>query len=515
MFGWVNFAFLARVVESSELSTIFLKIAWFVTPIFFLLILYFAVDIFAMRPRLGALLKFNSIMCLTLSLVTGFTDLVIHNRVLINDSLAIQYGKLMFPFLIGVFIIILSTIYVVLRGFKSEMSIEERKGITWYVVGLLVFYIANFVFNISLPIFFGATQYYYFGDYSTIILTFVIAYSIIRYEFLGVNVLVSTFLISTIGMFLILDITLLSDSIEERLVKIFIFFMFLIVAVLLIRNILTTISQKERLQQLAQEQKDIIDVMGHEIRTPLTAIVQELNIHKKLTLPKKEDWMAGKVSPEQTQEYLELIFESLETMDKASVTAVSLVKSMLETARLDKNRFELNYSKFDVIPVVRDSVEIMSKTIAPDECKVEFVEPEFEKFEIEADKTRISEAVSALVSNSIKYRDQDKSQPWVKVLVKKVGNNCQITVKDNGIGIAKEDISKLGRKFMRLDSRATGNLKRPGGTGLGLYVVKGIMKHHGGKLIIESEGHGKGSSFTINFPTSRNDAKDIKKNPEN
>lgn len=260
---------------------------------------------------------------------------------------------------------------------------------------------------------------------------------------------------------------------------------------------------RQRLFDLATEQKDIIDVMGHEIRTPLTAIIQELNLQKVLMIPKKQDWLDNKINEEDRIKMLNLVFESFDTIDKSSAQAVQLVTDMLETARLDKQRFELDYSTFEIAHEIEASTQIMSKTVEEGVCEIELINKLPAGFIIEADKTRVRESVDALINNAIKYRDQHKKKCLIKVELSKVGSNIQIDIIDNGIGIAKSDIAKLGKKFVRLNPKTNDTIKRPGGTGLGLFVVKGIMDYHKGKFVITSDGVGKGSKFTLIIPIKK------------
>lgn len=502
MLGWVNFAYFARVVDSASLSILFLKIAWFVTPPYFLFIHYFTLIIYKVWEKYKAITIVLTVICLLLSFVTGFTNLIIANRVIVDGQLAIEYGVAMWPFLIGVSLMIFSVVGITIKE-NPNVEKKEKEQLRPFILGLLVFYVANMIFNILMPIFLGKTANYYFGDYSTIILTSLIAYSIMRHNFLGARVFLVAFLVSVIGMLLIVDMFVFSDSIGEGFIKGIMFIVFVAISVMLLRSTLNEIRQKRLLEDLAREQKDIIDVMGHEIRTPLTAIVQELNLQKQIVMPNKEQWLKGEVSQEEREKMLGLIFESFSTIDKASTHAVSIVNTMLETARLDKGRFELNYDKFDLIDEISSSVEVMEKTADPERFEMSFESKVGEKYEVEADKSRLKEAVINLISNAIKYSDPEKKVSKIATSISSDDGSVIISVKDNGIGIKAEDINKLGKKFMRLNAFTEGKLKRPGGTGLGLFVVKGIIEHHGGVLLIESEGLGKGSTFTLKFPRYR------------
>lgn len=259
--------------------------------------------------------------------------------------------------------------------------------------------------------------------------------------------------------------------------------------------------------KLAQEQRDIIDVMGHELRTPITAIYQEAKIHTKHTLPHADELLKDAQDSEKLQRYLPLLFETIKTVDTASTHAIALIHDMLETARLDKQHIELYYERFNLTKVIESTIEVFGKTTESEvkgiKVTIDFNHSPHNNIEIEADKTRIQQALYALLHNAIKYHDPKKKTLHVSIDLEIEEKNLKIQIKDNGIGIKKEDLSKLGQKFMRLNQYMTGNIKRPGGTGLGLYVVKGIIEHHNGKLIIESPGLGKGSTFSLVLPTKK------------
>lgn len=292
-------------------------------------------------------------------------------------------------------------------------------------------------------------------------------------------------------------------------------------SILLIKGVLNEISQKEILRkvnkdlsesreryiELSNEQRDIIDVMGHEIRTPLTIIIQSLNLHKKFTLHLEKKMLKKIKNNDDLYNKVLLFFETIKTIDRVSTHAAALVSDMLETARLDKKSFELNYEEFDIIKLVRDGIDLIKKSVETftwkSKLQISFSSAKHNKLSVLADKTRISQALYSILNNAIKYRDPEKKFTNISVELTVQGNFICIKISDNGIGINQKDISKLGRKFVRLKPKTAGNLNRPGGTGLGLFVAKGIMEMHKGKLVIESEGEQKGSTFSLVFPKTK------------
>ncbi len=512
LLGWVNFSYFGFTTQNTDNAILFYRLNWAFVSAFFFSAYVFYIEKFLNinKVYLRWILFFVSLSFIILSLFTDSIITGVNQQAWGNE---IVFGNLNIAFNVfsvlvtGMFIYYFITRYVTL-------SKKEQAEVVYFLIGTFALIAFNLIFNVISPMFLNTAKFQTFGDFSSVIFLSFTAFAILRYRFLGVKVALTAFLISIIGMFLVLDIFLFSNSPLEGGIKVVILIFFVLISILLVQSVLTEIKQKEELQKanvaldksrqryidLATEQKDIIDVMGHEIRTPLTAIIQELNIHKALLIPKKEDWLNDKVTKEERFKMLTLIFESLDTIDKASSHAVQLVNDMLETARLDKKRFELNYSEFDIAQEVETSVSIMSKTIESGSCNIKFHNKLTKPLLVEADRTRIREAVDALLSNAIKYHDPKKKICSINVTLDTDSQFFRIKITDNGIGIAKEDISKLGKKFMRLNPKTNDTLKRPGGTGLGLFVVKGIIDYHKGIFNITSDGIGKGSCFTIEVP---------------
>ena len=514
LLGWVNFAYLGYVEENLAVAGIAYRLNMSFVFIFLFTAYVFLIENFLKinHSKLKWGLFSATIIFVFLSLFTNTLDREVVAKEWGNDTVpGILYPLLSLYILIVICII---TYYLISNYFKQ--SIEGKRKILYFLIGTFMLIVFNVIFNILSPLLLQTARYQHFGDYSAIIFLAFTAFAMLRHKFLDIKVALAAFLISALGMLLIIDILLLSDTLSEQGLKIILFMFFIVISVILMRSVLNEIKQREELAEvnkalekskqryidLAQEQKDIIDVMGHEIRTPLTAIIQELNLSKKVIFPDQEKWKEGKLPPEKQKEYIGLMLEGYDTIDKASVQAASIVKNMLETARLDKKRFELSYEKFDLIEAVDSSIEVMERT-SDQNIDIKFQKPASLKLEVEADKTRIKEAVEGLLRNSIKYRDPQKSLINISVNIVLEGEDVVVSIKDNGIGMDPGDIPKLGKKFVRLNSQMNGGIKRPGGTGLGLFVVKGVMEYHKGKLIIESEGLGKGSTFSLKFPRYR------------
>lgn len=262
--------------------------------------------------------------------------------------------------------------------------------------------------------------------------------------------------------------------------------------------------ETKQLKDLTEQQKDQVDIMGHEVKTPLTAISQQLNLllDMILTEEKRKEWLKGNIQPEDAKR----VVDGLIKMRVAETQEESIVTNMVEAARLDKLRFELNYSTFDLIELVKLAIKDSEGRLETNKQEAKItLQAKLQNLEVEADQSRIKQCVDGLLTNAEKYgRNPVTHSLNVAITVTTDNGTVSISVYDQGMGIAPNDMEKLGKKFSRLDPHTNGSkLPRPGGSGLGLYTYKGIIEHHQGQLIIQSDGIGKGSTFTLKFPLKR------------
>jgi signal transduction histidine kinase len=494
---WVNSSYLAFNAQDMVTAVTGYRVNMVSVALFFCAFYVFYIEKFlkVMRRKFKVILF---VVATILILLFAFSTNLHEGIVMHEWGNEADFGMLDTLFFGSAFIAVIFYIYFIVSSY-IKLSGENKKKVRYFLIGTFLLIIFNVVFNIFSPVILETDRYQHLGDYSAVFFLISTAVAVVRRKFLQIKIATAAILISVLGSLLIIDIIALSDSLVEQVIKGVLFIFFLIISVILVRSILREIKQREQLQELSRQQKDIIDVMGHEIRTPLTAIVQELNIQEQVVIPKKNELIGRELEKKEQEKLLRLVFDTLETIDSASTHAVAIANDMLETARLDKGRFELNYEKFDLIKLTQEAIDVMKKTIKDKSIEIKF-EPQKESLQVKADKARIREAIYALLNNAIKYRDQSKDKTKIQVSIKEEDSNVRIAIKDNGIGIKESDIKKLGKKFMRLDANTSKNIKRPGGTGLGLYVVKGIMKHHKGDLLISSPGIGQGSVFTLKFP---------------
>jgi signal transduction histidine kinase len=252
-----------------------------------------------------------------------------------------------------------------------------------------------------------------------------------------------------------------------------------------------------QLEEARRKENDMIDIMGHELRTPATVIKLNVDFLHRFTekLPSNK---------ENFHKYVTRIKDAVET-------EIKLINTLLTSAKLEGNKIELNFEKVDVFKEL--DMALHAEEALANEKGIKLlnnIKPDTHY--IYADHARSAEIFYNLVSNAVRYTENGS----VTVEALDEGSNIKVMVIDTGRGISKEDLPKLGRKFYRtktyIDSsngeEDNVNIVRPGGTGLGLYVTFGLTRKMGGRVEVES-AVGKGSTFTIYLPkyTNQNESK--------
>lgn len=193
----------------------------------------------------------------------------------------------------------------------------------------------------------------------------------------------------------------------------------------------------------------------------------------------------GIQSPERTKEYLDISAAELQRLSL-------LVDKVLKLSVFENKEIELKKEWFDCKQLVEEVINTMKLQFEKTNAQVRF-ETEGKKFLIEADKLHISSVIYNLLDNALKYSKED---PQIDVCLRSKAEHIELSVTDNGIGIANEYKEKIFNKFFRVPSGDHHNTK---GYGLGLSYVSNIAKRHQGFITVETE-LSKGSKFTVYLP---------------
>ena len=241
-------------------------------------------------------------------------------------------------------------------------------------------------------------------------------------------------------------------------------------------------AQRERvrtaqIREALRERDEFISVAAHELRTPLTALQLKLqSLERGLKAIDLEKKVVGKVE--------ERIGGALRQTERLS----HLIERLLDVSRVAAGRLELDPESFDLAQLVRQVAEDFREpaAVVGTELRIHGAD----HLEGSWDRLRMEQVLVNLLSNAVKYGG---GRP-VSVGIETGGDRIRITVADEGIGIAADD---LGRIFSRFERAAP--VQNYGGLGLGLYISRHIVEAHGGRIEVSSQP-GEGSTFVIDLP---------------
>lgn len=229
-------------------------------------------------------------------------------------------------------------------------------------------------------------------------------------------------------------------------------------------------------KKLSVIKNDFISNMTHEFKTPISTISLASEMLGDSSIAQ---------TPEKQQRYLKMIRDENKRLSV-------LVESILQTSILDKGEFKLKLSEVDVHEIINTAINNTQLLIAQRRGSVQtFLKAQ--KFKLQADRVHLTNIIFNLIDNAIKY---SKEIPEISISTFNTAEGIMIQVKDNGIGISKENQRKIFDKFYRVP---TGNVHNVKGFGLGLSYVLAVILKHNGTISVNSE-MGKGSTFNVHLP---------------
>jgi nitrogen-specific signal transduction histidine kinase len=243
------------------------------------------------------------------------------------------------------------------------------------------------------------------------------------------------------------------------------------------KNLWKQVYLYEQLKTHDKMQKEFINIASHEMKTPTQAIIGYADLMRKHP-EKREDMM--------------------QAISRNAIRLQRLTNDILDVTRIDSNTLNLHKERFDlddlIVSVVQDYVSYIEKENLSVKLLYNFKQDIKEPLAVDADKDRITQVISNLLANAIKFTSKRKDGVISVSAERKKNSNQEeviVSIKDTGEGINPEIQPRLFTKF------ATASFS---GTGLGLYISKGIVEAQGGKMWAENNPEGKGATFTFTLP---------------
>jgi len=240
---------------------------------------------------------------------------------------------------------------------------------------------------------------------------------------------------------------------------------------------LETEAARERAEAANKAKSRFLANMSHELRTPLNAIIGFTDLMRQRTF--------GALGNPRYEEYATLIYDSGQLL-------LDLISDMLDMAKIEAGKLELNVERVDLSGTVEDSVRLVTDRAENNGLEISVSLPEKPVLFV-ADRRAVKQVLLNLLTNAIKFTP---AGGHVDVIVRENDGRVTLSVRDTGIGIPAHELPRLGRPFEQVCGDP---MLAKSGTGLGLALVRALVEKHGGKLRIESE-EGVGTEVSVEFP---------------
>jgi signal transduction histidine kinase len=226
-----------------------------------------------------------------------------------------------------------------------------------------------------------------------------------------------------------------------------------------------------------EQQDSFLNAVTHELKTPITSIRLYLQTLERRTL-----------SENQRRDFYRLMLDDTDRL-------MGTVEQVLRAGEIRQRRARDHWKDVNFSAIIEESLDLARLRHHLSKNALRFSNTPPEPITLMGNPDELRTAVANLIENAVKYSGQEPSIS-VDVTTPNI-DSVVLRVRDNGVGIPRNELKRIFKRFYRVQSNATGQVK---GTGLGLFIVRSIARRHGGDAFAESEGEGHGSTFTLRLP---------------
>lgn len=242
--------------------------------------------------------------------------------------------------------------------------------------------------------------------------------------------------------------------------------------------------ETERAEAANRAKSEFLANMSHELRTPLNAIIGFSEV--------MESKLFGPLGSDRYEEYARDIQAS-------GAYLLGVINDILDMSKIEAGQFSVEREEIDLCPLIRETVKVISLQAA--EKKISVETRIADSMRVHADRRAIKQIAINLLSNAVKFTGEGGH---ISVRARNVAGALMLTIEDNGCGIPKTALGKLGRPFEQVQNQFS---KNHTGSGLGLAISRSLAQLHGGALKIRSR-EGVGTIVSVRIPTRQPDPKD-------
>ncbi len=489
--SWVFFDLVVWATERPDYSMFFWSITILVELLVYAISVYF-IYVFVNKKDTSLRLKFFIFLPILPIIIFLPTNLLLQGFDLTNCYRDITEGffATYYVYALEIGYALWLIVFGIVKYFQSKKT--SKKQVFFVTLGVVLFLLSFASGNIIGSITENWTLAQ-IGLFSMPIFVVFLGYMIVKFKAFNIKMIGAQALVFSLSM-LVLAIAFIRNIQNVRIVVLFTLVFVVILGNLLIRGVRREIKQREKLEQLKLEleksnsqlgvandklkdldrlKTEFLSLASHQLRSPLTAIKG----YASMLL--EGDY--GDINPE-AKDAVSRVFQSSNNLQ-------IIVEDLLNVSKIEQGGMKYEMANFDFASLVKSITKDLSINAKGKDLELKYTTPENEVFNVHGDQIKLRQVVLNFIDNAIKYTKVGHIDTSI---IKKDGKII-FSVKDTGMGLTPEIIDTLFQKFNRGD----GARMNTSGSGLGLYLAKEIVRAHDGKVWIESEGLGKGSTFFV------------------
>jgi len=248
------------------------------------------------------------------------------------------------------------------------------------------------------------------------------------------------------------------------------------------KNITDQVIHKQKIEELLRTQDEIYANISHELKTPLNVIFSANQLTEHYLNELNSDDLCTR------------LIKYNKSIKQNCFRLLRLINNIVDLSKSNSGFLKLKLSRANIVEVIENIVQSVSVYASLKQLKIIF-DTDVEEKIIDFDPDMIERVMLNLISNAIKFSNPNGE---IYVNVHDLGDRAEVIVKDNGIGIEKENLDKLFDRYYQAEKTMSRNAE---GSGIGLSLIKSIIEKHGGKIGVESEPN-KGSTFKFELPAT-------------
>ena len=232
---------------------------------------------------------------------------------------------------------------------------------------------------------------------------------------------------------------------------------------------------EDALRDADRRKDEFLAILAHELRNPLAPIRNAAEVLRLVSPPDA------------------IIASARDVIERQVDQMVRLIDDLLDVSRITADKLDLRRERVELRQVIRQALATTHSFVEASDHELSVSLPN-EPLLLDGDPVRLAQILDNLLTNACKYTDR---KGRIEVAAARVGDWIEIRVKDNGIGIPPEHLPRLFQKFSQVQSALE---RSQGGLGIGLALVHGLVRMHGGSVTAHSDGPGKGTEFVVRLP---------------